>query len=220
MNKYRLENGDCKVHVNKTDLGKWVGYQRSLRGMTSKRGQLLDELGFIWRALPDSFNIPGGDARQNRAIAAKLIFPDLYVIEALRLGGFDEDWLKVAEDPTKPFRTNYVKNRRVLLDQIDYYEKGKQAGVWPSTSSRPRLINIENLVNTLLGDEEDRFNQVFGEHCTLLPTFLKAVEERKLSGVVESLRVSGNKKRKRMEQSEDDANDDDEDKNDSFEENI
>jgi hypothetical protein len=188
--------------------------------MTTKRRQLLDELGFIWRAVPDSFNVPGGDARQNIAIAAKLVFPDLYVIEALRLGGFDEDKMSVAEDPTKPFRTNYVKNRRVLLDQIDFYEKGKQAGVWPSTTSRPRLINIEKLVNTLQGDEEDRFDQVFGEYSSLLPTFLKAVEERKVNGVVESLRVSGNKKRKKMEQSEDDDIDDDEGKNDSFEENV
>ena len=144
----------------------------------------------------------------------------MYVIEALRLGGFDEETLSVAEDPTKPFRTNYVKNRRVLLDQIDSYEKGKQAGVWPSTTSRPRLINIEKLVNTLQGVEEDRFDQVFGEFSSLLPTLLKAGEERKVNGVVESLRVSGNKKRKKMEQSEDDDIDDDEGKNDSFEENV
>ena len=51
--------------------------------MDGKRTCLFNKLGFVWEC-GRSKQIPGGDERQNRAIAAKLVFPDLTVREALR----------------------------------------------------------------------------------------------------------------------------------------
>ena len=68
----------------KSELGKWVARQRAARvRMDGKRTCLFNKLGFVWEC-GRSKQIPGGDERQNRAIAAKLVFPDLTVREALR----------------------------------------------------------------------------------------------------------------------------------------
>ena len=49
--------------------------------------------------------IPGGDPRQNRAIAAKIVYPGLTVREALHLGGFSEDELNAVKDQKHTWRT-------------------------------------------------------------------------------------------------------------------
>ena len=75
--------------------------------MTEKRIELLDNLGFLWSGLPEgwSHQVPGGDPRQNRAIAAKLAYPDLTIREALSLGGFEEEELNAVKDPKHTWRT-------------------------------------------------------------------------------------------------------------------
>jgi len=64
-------------------------------------------LGFLWSGLPDgrARPIPGGDPRQNRAIAAKLVYPDLTIREVLQLGGFQEEELNVVKDLKHTWRT-------------------------------------------------------------------------------------------------------------------
>jgi hypothetical protein len=109
--QYRSEHENCKVY-SKTELGKWVCSQRSARvtkakNLTEKRIELLDESGFLWSGLPEGWTKPQpcGDPRQNRAIAAKLVYPDLTFREALRLGGFDEDELNAIKDQKHTWRT-------------------------------------------------------------------------------------------------------------------
>lgn len=64
-------------------------------------------LGFLWSGLPEGWArpIPGGDPRQNRAIAAKLVYPCLSLREVLRLGGFSEEELNAVKDPKHTWRT-------------------------------------------------------------------------------------------------------------------
>jgi hypothetical protein len=224
------------VH-SKTDLGKWVSSQRSARRikakhLTEKRIDLLDKLDFLWSAWPEGWTKPppGGDTRKNRAIAAKLVYPDLTVREALRLGGFDEEELNVIKDQKHTWRTGeeiikecfcprlhysmtrvhfqlyfidivgYVYYKDKVMKKIDTYEKGRRTGA---------RLQIEQLVNTLQGDDEDRFENVFEDKSNLLPEFLEAAEERRLNGIVENRRCRSKKKRSRNEQSEDDGDVDD-----------
>jgi hypothetical protein len=48
---------------------------------------------------------PGGEPRQNRAIVAKLMYPDLLIREVLLLGGFEEEELNSVKNPKHPWRT-------------------------------------------------------------------------------------------------------------------
>lgn len=92
-----------------TDLGKWVSYQRcsrtnKVKALTDTRIQLLDALGFVWCARPSwTAPIPTGDPRQNRAMAAKLVFPELLVREVLYLGGFEDEELDAVRDTTSKY---------------------------------------------------------------------------------------------------------------------
>jgi len=220
---YRIEHGDCMVNSKKSELGKWVARQRAARvRMDGKRTCLFNKLGFVWEC-GRSKQIPGGDERQNRAIAAKLVFPDLTVREALRLGGFSEDEMNEIKDPKYAWRTVFVNHKDMVMKKLKDYEKGKQDGEWPSNPGRPRLIQIEKLVNTLQGGKDEHFHQVFGQHSTLLPAFLNAATVRRYNGIVENVTLSGNKKQERMEQSEDNEYDEnvDEDTHDYLiEENL
>ena len=47
-------------------------------------------------------------------------------------------------------------------------------------------LNIEKLVEILKGEDENRFELVFGEQSSLLHNFLLAAEERKRNGEVET----------------------------------
>lgn len=71
---------------------------------------------------------------------------------------------------------------------MDNYEAARRSGA---------RIQIEKLVNILNGDDEDKYDQVFGENGHLLSTFLEAAEERRRNGIVEKPRSY--KKRKRNE---------------------
>ena len=109
--QYKEEHGDCKVY-SKTDLGRWVCSQRSARNqnarhMSEKRIELLGSLDFLWSGVPEGWTkqVKGGCPRQNRAIAAKLVYTDLTIREVLHLGGFTEEELNVIKDPKHTWRT-------------------------------------------------------------------------------------------------------------------
>lgn len=52
---------------------------------------------------------PGGEPRQNRAIAAKIVYPDLTYREALLLGGYEDEELDVVKNPKHMWRTGERK---------------------------------------------------------------------------------------------------------------
>ena len=107
--QYQREHGDCRVNT-RTELGKWVSSQCTSRVKNSlgdTRTQLLDKLGFLWSGLKEGHAKPppGGDPRYNLAVAAKLMFPDLTIWEAMLLGGFEEEELNVVCDKKHKWRT-------------------------------------------------------------------------------------------------------------------
>jgi hypothetical protein len=57
--------------------------------------------------MPDGWTPPppGGEPRQNRAIAAKMVYPDLTYREALLLGGYEDEELDVVKNPKHMWRT-------------------------------------------------------------------------------------------------------------------
>jgi hypothetical protein len=183
--KYHAENGDCKVYT-KSDLGKWVSYQRSakkqnVKSMPEKRIELLNNLDFAWNGLPDGHKqaTPGGDPIQNRTIAAKIAIPQLTIREALLLAGATEEELQSVKDPKHTWRTGYVYYKDQIIKKIDNYDNGRK------TAARK---NQENLVDILKGQDDDRFEKVFGETSHLLPTFLANAEERRKNGNIEEPR--------------------------------
>ncbi len=64
-------------------------------------------MGFVWCALPEGYKKAplGGHPRENRAIAAKLVYPDLTYREALLLGGYVDEELNVVRNPKHRWRT-------------------------------------------------------------------------------------------------------------------
>jgi len=190
--KYKEKHGDCKVYT-KTDLGRWVCGQRSARVSTAKnlspkRIALLDNLGFLWSGLPEGWArpTPGGDPRQNRAIAAKLVYPNLTIREALRLGGFEEEELNAVKDQKHTWRTGYVYYKDIIVKKVENYPSARRSGA---------RLQIEKLVS-LLGEDEDRLEEVFGENSSLLKDFLEAAKERRRHGVVEKPRPRGTKRQR------------------------
>lgn len=75
--------------------------------MSEKRIELLDGLGFLWSGIPEGWTkaLPGGDPRQNKAIAAKLVYPEFTIREVLQLGGFEEEELNAIKDQKHTWRT-------------------------------------------------------------------------------------------------------------------
>ena len=97
---------------SKSDLGRWVCSQRSARvskakNLSEKRIELLDSLGFLWSGIPEGWTKPppGGDPRQNKAIAAKLVYPELTIREVLALGSFQDEELNAVKDQKHTWRT-------------------------------------------------------------------------------------------------------------------
>mmetsp|Transcript_4390 Transcript_4390/g.7779 ORF Transcript_4390/g.7779 Transcript_4390/m.7779 type:complete len:694 (-) Transcript_4390:135-2216(-) len=202
--KHKEENGDCRVYT-KSDLGKWVLSLRSARIqgqgrvlLTPKRVELLDNIGFHWSGLPEgqSRATPGGDPMQNRAIAAKLVYPSLTIRECLLLGGFQQEELDVVRDRKHTWRTNYVYHKDVVVVKVKTYDTALKS--W----ARP---HIEKLVNILEGGDEDRFEQVFGECSHLLSEFLEEANERMASGIIEKpLRAGAKRTNEDMDRMSDD----------------
>ena len=122
--QYQKEHGDCRVNT-RSELGKWVSSQRTSRvkkSLGDTRTQLLDKLGFLWSGLKEGYAKPppGGDPRYNLAVAAKLMFPDLTIWEALLLGGFEEEELNVVCDKKHKWRTGEDFSYRLQMFLLLY----------------------------------------------------------------------------------------------------
>lgn len=83
--------------------------------------------------------------------------------------------------------SGYVYFKDQVIKKLGQYESGRRSGA---------RLQIEHLLNTLKGEDEDRFEQVFEDKSYLLPIFLEAAEERRRNGIVETFKKR-NTKRKR-----------------------
>lgn len=200
--QYYEENGNSKVY-SKSPLGAWVCSQRSAKNqgaksLTPKRIELLDALEMLWSGIPEGWTKPpkGGCPRQNRAIAAKLVYPDLTIREALLLAGFSDEELDRVKDPKHTWRTGYVYYKDQILKKVDKYPTARKAGA---------RVSVEKLVDILQGEEENRFEQVFGEYSNLLSGFLEAAEERRRNGIVEQPRRRIGKNKRKINDGDEDA---------------
>lgn len=152
----------------------------------------------MWWALPEGHAPPNqkGDPRVNAALAAKLVYPDLTIREALYLGGFKDEELDVIRDQKHKWRTTYVVYKDMIMKKLKKYEATKNETTRRSASRR----NVEELVGILQGAAEDRLEQVFGERKILLDGFLGAAVEREGNGELErSTSRSVTRKRSRDE---------------------
>mmetsp|Transcript_15669 Transcript_15669/g.25752 ORF Transcript_15669/g.25752 Transcript_15669/m.25752 type:complete len:694 (-) Transcript_15669:60-2141(-) len=198
--KYHEKHGNCMVYT-KTDLGRWVcmqrtQYQNKAKSLTEKRVELLEQLDFRWRGVPDHWQraTPGGNPRQCRALAAKLVYPGFSIRECLLLAGFTNEELDAVKDPKHTWRTGYVYYKDMVV---------KKLKDWDTAQRRGARIQTEQLIGILEGDDPDKFEQVFGENAVLLPEFLKNAEERERNG------TSPDKTRGRAKRSYNDSTDND-----------
>ncbi len=198
--RYHEKHGNCMVYT-KTDLGRWVcmqrtQYQNKAKSLTEKRIELLEQLDFRWRGVPDHWQraTPGGNPRQCRALAAKLVYPGLSIRESLLLAGFTNEELDAVKDPKHTWRTGYVYYKDMVV---------KKLKDWDTAQRRGARIQTEQLIGILEGDDPDKFEQVFGENAVLLPEFLRNAEERERTG------TSPDKSRGRTKRTYNDTTEDD-----------
>ena len=177
--RYREIHGNCMVYT-KTELGRWVCmqrtmYQKKAKSMTDTRIELLEKLDFRWRGVPDGWQraTPGGNPRQCRALAAKLVYPGLSIRESLLLAGFTNEELDAVKDPKHTWRTGYVYYKDMIV---------KKLKDWDTAQRRGARIQTEQLIGILEGDEADKLQQVFGDNSSMLPEFLSNAEERERNG--------------------------------------
>lgn len=163
--------------------------------MCDKRIALLEQLHFRWRGVPDHWQraTPGGNPRQCRALAAKLVYPGLSIRESLLLAGFTNEELDAVKDPKHTWRTGYVYYKDMVV---------KKLKDWDTAQRRGARIQTEQLIGILEGDDADKLEQVFGENSALLPEFLRNAEERERNG------TSADKSRGRVKRSYNDTSDD------------
>jgi len=189
--KYKEEFGDCKVFT-KSELGQWVMVMRDhkrkhAKVLTPRRIELLDNIGFLWSGLKEGHSHPNhrGDPRQNRATAAKIVYPQLTIRECLYLGGFEDEELDVIPNQKYSWRTSYVQLKDEIVSKVKKYDPTP-----PASRKKTTWVEIELLIRLL--DEEDADCQlVFGECGGLLTQFLEAAEGRASQGIFEKpLRAS------------------------------
>ena len=92
--------------------------------------------------------------------------------ECLRLGGFEADELLEKPDHKAPWRTVLHINRHQIKAKLKLWDKMKR-GCKPS---------VEQMAQVLRSEEQEAYEEVFGEKAALLPEFLAAAEERVKQG--------------------------------------
>ena len=99
--------------------------------------------------------------------------------ECLYLGGYSDDELNIVPNQKHTWRTKYVEFKDRITLKVKLYDA--------SFTARNKISwrDIHKFVRILEGDDDDRFQKVFGEHAHLLPEFLEAAEERASQGIFE-----------------------------------
>eukprot|EP00970_Alexandrium_tamarense_P000290 scaffold32_cov190-Alexandrium_tamarense.AAC.8 len=171
-------------HTKNTPLGRWITQQRSKgrdekNPMNERRQELLNAVNFTWSGLPEGDRkqiVRGGDPQFCRALASKMVFPQLTMRECFYLGGYTDEELDQSIDEKHAWRTGYVRLKDKMNLAIKKWETARKAGARKQT---------EQLISTLKGTDENRFEVVFGEYHHYLPQFLEKAEERKRNGIPE-----------------------------------
>lgn len=81
----------------------------------------------------------------------------------------------------------YVNHKNKMEQFIASYDNMRRSGA---------RLQVENIVNILRGEAEDRFEKVFESTSHLLPVFLAAAEDRRVNGVVEVRKPRAGKRKR------------------------
>mmetsp|Transcript_21931 Transcript_21931/g.51728 ORF Transcript_21931/g.51728 Transcript_21931/m.51728 type:complete len:195 (-) Transcript_21931:23-607(-) len=133
-------------------------------------------------------------------MAAKVAFPDLALRECMLLGGYDDEELDKVKDQKHTWRTFYVFLKDRMRTKLAKYDTARRTGA---------RIKIEELVNKLRGDDEDRIEAVFGERASLFAGFTSNADERRREGIDPDAPGRSRSKRKKREGEEDRLDEDD-----------
>mmetsp|Transcript_20597 Transcript_20597/g.25274 ORF Transcript_20597/g.25274 Transcript_20597/m.25274 type:complete len:473 (-) Transcript_20597:809-2227(-) len=168
--KYKEANGDCNVPFrDETGLGKFVKKIRQWRStncafLTPRRIQLLEDIGFAMVADPNRKQVvSGGCPRFNKAVAARLVYPQLSVREALYVGGHTDEEMDVKVDSKHTWRTGFVILKDKLNSKIKHWESLHLMG------TKKRILDY---VSILRSSEVNKHEIVFGHKFGLLEEFL------------------------------------------------
>jgi len=116
--------------------------------------------------------------------AAKIVYPQLTIRECLYLGGYEDEELNVIPNEKHSWRTTYVVQKDQIVCKVKKYDLISQ--------NKVSWLGIFDFIALLEGNDDDRYQKVFGECSDLLPRFLEAAEEREYRGIFEKpLRHSG-----------------------------
>lgn len=180
--EYYNKNGDCNIPVrDESGLGKFVmrmraWYRAKCAFLTPRRSELLEEIKFAWVADPNRRqHIPGGCPRFNKSIAAKLVYPQLSIREALYLGGHTDDEMDVKVDPKHTWRTAFV----ILKDKLNSKVKH-----WESLQLQGSKKKILHYVDILKSNKAKKHEVVFGKNADLLVEFLNEADEREAIDII------------------------------------
>ena len=86
-----------------------------------------------------------------------------------------------------PIMLVYVNYKNKMEEFIARYDKLRRSGA---------RLQVENIVNILKGEAEDRFDKVFESTSHLLPGFLAAAKDRRVNGVVEVRKPRAGKRKR------------------------
>lgn len=125
--------------------------------------------------------------------AAKIVYPELTMREALYLGGIGDEELDAVRDQKFTWRTGYVYHKDLIMRKLRRLEACPDKR---SAGNQGGRLEVERMVDILRGTDEDRFEKVFGEYAYYLSEFLDAAEERRRNGVAPETVSSGPKKRR------------------------
>ena len=141
--------------------------------------------------MPDGWTkpTPSGNPRQNHAIAAKLVYPDLTIREVLLLGGFVEEELNAMKDSPHTWQTGenifdrpsillwtsfFCGIVRLCLLQGPHNEESRQLQYGATDGG---AIADRAFGEYLVRRGQRSIEQVFEDKSHLLPSFLEAVED-------------------------------------------
>mmetsp|Transcript_15808 Transcript_15808/g.36424 ORF Transcript_15808/g.36424 Transcript_15808/m.36424 type:complete len:698 (-) Transcript_15808:119-2212(-) len=159
--------------------------------LNPKRMQMIEDLGLSLNVTRRQHTT--GNPKQNKAIAAKLVYPQLSMEECLQLGGFEADELHEKPDEKFPWRTVLHINKHQIKAKLKLWDKMKR-GCKPS---------VEKMAEILRSEEQEAYEEVFGEKAALLPEFLAAAEERMKQGNFDPDETTQKRPWKRQEVDED-----------------
>ena len=128
LKKYKEREGDCLVHKEHVEegryLGAWVNTQRNAlqnSRMSSKRKELLDEIGFCWDVKESAWQENYALLKMYKEREGDCLVPDRHVEEGKRLG----KWVSTQRNALQNGRM--TSGRKSLLDEIGFCWDAKES---------------------------------------------------------------------------------------------